>query len=163
MQVTSGLQHSDLTLGLWAFFSFYFDCTTDQESWVGHSKSWHNSSCPYSIFTACSELGQNSHKNSIVQIFVVFIFTHRTCMRNMRKLAPCENILLYSIYVPHKVVLFQLSNTEYLHLHSGQTPCTPLVLASSHIYLVLQSFPLLLNQWTCSYLHPIITMTVVYI
>ena len=47
--------------------------------WVDHSKIWHNSSCPYSIFTACKV--KVHAKISIVEIFVVFIFACRTRMR----------------------------------------------------------------------------------
>ena len=58
--------------------------------WVDRSKIWHNSSCPYSSFTMCSEVKVHA-KFSIVESFVVFIFACRTGMRNMRKLTPCEN------------------------------------------------------------------------
>ena len=47
-------QHGDLAPGLWAFFCF--DCKTDLESLSMPLKYLGNTSCLYSIFTACSEV-----------------------------------------------------------------------------------------------------------
>ena len=89
-------QHSDLASGIWAFLASISIVQLIKSLLVDRSKSRHNTSCPYSIFTACSEVKVHA-KISIVEIFVVFIFACRTCMRNMRKLAPCENFPLYGI------------------------------------------------------------------
>ena len=55
--------------------SFYFDCTTDQESSGRPRKDLVKH---YLIFTACSEV--KAHANfSIVKIFAVFIFACEIC------------------------------------------------------------------------------------
>ena len=55
--------------------SFYFDCTTDQES-LGRPRK--DLVKHYLIFTACSEV--KAHTNfSIVKIFAVFIFACEIC------------------------------------------------------------------------------------
>ena len=74
-------------------YSFHFDHMTDQESLVGHSKIWQNTSCLYPIFTAHSEVKVQANFWSFK--FSVFIFACRTHMRNVQKLAPYENFLLY--------------------------------------------------------------------
>ena len=49
-------QHSDLAPGLWAFLASVSIVRLIKSLWVDRSKIWHNSSCPYLIFIACSEV-----------------------------------------------------------------------------------------------------------
>ena len=44
-----------------SLFSFCFGCMTDQSLWVGRSKVWQNTSCPYLIFTVCIEVKVHSN------------------------------------------------------------------------------------------------------
>ena len=79
-------QHGDLFPGLWAFLASISIEQLIMSFWIGHSWSKQNTSCPYSIFTACDKV--NFHTEfSIIQIFIVFIFMCRTCIRNIQKLA----------------------------------------------------------------------------
>ena len=65
-------------------YSFHFDRMTDQESLVGHSKIWQNTSCLYPIFTTHSEVKVQANF-SIVQIFSFYF-----CMQNAH--AKCAKI-----------------------------------------------------------------------
>ena len=65
-------------------YSFHFDRMTDQESLVGHSKIWQNTSCLYPIFTTHSEVKVQANF-SIVQNFSFYF-----CMQNTH--AKCAKI-----------------------------------------------------------------------
>ena len=65
-------------------YSFHFDHMTDQESLVGHSKIWQNTSCLYLIFTTHSEVKVQAN------FLIVQIFSFYFCMQNAH--AKCAKI-----------------------------------------------------------------------
>ena len=84
-----------------SLYSFCFDRTTDKESLGRPLKDLALYSCLYHKSRSSPRVARSkfTQKISMVQISVVSISACRTFMRNMGKLAPCENFPLYGIWL----------------------------------------------------------------
>ena len=125
---------------LMSLFSFCFDLITDQE-WVDRTKIWQNTSCPYPIFTACSEV--KVHANFFdCSTFHSFIFTRRTHVWNMQKFAPYEEIMKRYIEKIRGQLYSSASHTQLLQLliSSVDKPCPSSYLRSKSTISSLYKF-----------------------
>ena len=111
------LQHGDLAPGLWSsLFSFYFDCTTDQESLGRQAAQRFGKTLAARIQSSpCVARSKFTQKFLIAQIFVVFIFACRTRMWNMWKSAPCENFPLYGICFSSPKTFMRTCTCQQMH------------------------------------------------
>ena len=96
-------------------FSFYFDCTTDQESLGRQAAQRFGKTLAARIQSSCVARSKFTQKFLIAQIFVVFIFACGTRMRNMWKSAPCKNFPLYSICFSSPKTFMRTCTCQQMH------------------------------------------------
>ena len=95
MAYSTAMLHGDLSPGLWAFLASVSIEGLIKSPWVGRSKIWRHTSCPYSIIATCG--GVKVHVKMHFFKFSWFSFYMQNTHEKYTKLAPYENFPLYGI------------------------------------------------------------------